>query len=312
MKNPVSIDRPSLRRQFDRRADRLDRADFLLREVERRLFERLEYIKLAPQTVLDVGCGQGKGAVQLAQRFAQAQVFGLDQSPNMIEASQKRHLQAANTGASFTWKNRLAGLLPMSVAGMFTANASPTEQKWQDRLQFMVADTHQLPFADRSVDLVWSNLAAHWFADPREALAQWRRVLRPDGLAMFTALGVDSLRELLPLGVQLPTFQDMHDFGDALQNLRFAEPVMDMEVITLTYQTPDAVLRDIQALGGNALVERFKGLRSRSWRVHLLSELERANIHSLSFEIVYGHAWAPKTERLPQGVSPIEFVPRRK
>jgi malonyl-CoA O-methyltransferase len=312
MKNPVSIDRPSLRRQFDRRAQRLDQADFLLREVERRLFERLEYIKLAPQTVLDVGCGQGKGAVQLAQRFAQAQVFGLDQSPSMIMASQKRHLQPSNTATSLPWKNRLADLLPQSMAGMFGVNTPPSEQKWQDRLQFMVADTHQLPFADRSVDLVWSNLAAHWFADPRQALAQWRRVLRPDGLAMFTALGVDTLRELLPLGVQLPTFQDMHDFGDALQNLRFAEPVMDMEVITLTYQAPDAVLRDVQAIGGNALTQRFRGLRSRSWRVDLLAQIERANIHSLTFEIVYGHAWAPKTERLSQGISPIEFVPRRK
>ena len=63
------------------------------------------------------------------------------------------------------------------------------------------ADAHALPIASNAIDMVWSNLAAHWFDDPLAAVAEWHRVIRPDGLLMFSAFGVDTLKEVRPTPV---------------------------------------------------------------------------------------------------------------
>ena len=316
MKQPQLINRLSLRRQFDRRAESIAGADFLLREIERRAFERLDYIKLQPQVILDVGCGQGKGTLLLAQRFAQAQVIGMDQSPAMIALCKQRH-QRPNAAI-----NRLKLLartvkrwLPDQMQNQRTQNQTNVSSgdSMAQSIQWMCADSHQIPLPDASVDLIWSNCAMHWFADPREVIAQWRRVLRPNGLLMFTSFGVQTLQELAALGAVLPTFQDMHDIGDQMQNQKFAEPVMDMETLQFTYRQAIDVLRDVRAIGGNAIdrdpvAPRSKGLHGRVLKRHILAQLE--SVDRLTFEIVYGHAWAPAQKRLPDGYSPIEFRPR--
>ena len=326
MKQPQLINRLSLRRQFDRRAESIANADFLLREIERRAFERLDYIKLQPQVILDVGCGQGKGTMKLAQRFVQAQVIGMDQSPAMIAGCQRRYqAPTATTNGLKSLANTVKRWLPSAKQ----ASPQPVGQS----IQWMCADSHQIPLPDASVDLIWSNCAMHWFADPREVIAQWRRILRPNGLLMFTSFGVQTLQELSALGAVLPTFQDMHDIGDQMQNQKFAEPVMDMETLHFTYQHAADVLRDVRAIGGNAIgtnaavtslnsaslggdssvgptfaANHAKGLRGRALKQQILANL--VSVDCLTFEIVYGHAWAPAQKRLPEGYSPIEFRPR--
>jgi malonyl-CoA O-methyltransferase len=146
------------------------------------------------------------------------------------------------------------------------------------------------------------------------------RVLAIDGLLMFSTLGPDTLRELrdaLPSGSgeRVHRFIDMHDLGDCLLNAGFAEPVMDMEAISLTYTDLDALLHELEQAGAtNASIARPRGLTGKSsW------QRARANYEHLrtegrlpvTFEIVYGHAWKAAPKKLEDGRSVIEFKPHK-
>jgi len=154
------------------------------------------------------------------------------------------------------------------------------------------------------VQMLWANMALHMAADPQALIAQWHRALAVDGFLMFSCLGPDTLRELRglyrALGWPPPghEFTDMHDWGDMLVHAGFAEPVMDMERITLTWETPARLLAELRELGANLHPARFAGLRGRGWRARLERELDAAlrtadGRLALTFEIVYGHALKP-------------------
>lgn len=297
---PPPLDPRALRLQFDRRAPRFEEADFLLREVERRTLERMDYIKLAPTDVLDVGCGLGAGAQALAARWPEADVTAVDQSVAMARRARSR--LAGDTRAV---ARALAG-----VRRLLGAAGGPAQAARGVRV--VAADTHALPFADASFDLVWSNLALHWFVDPLAAVREWRRVLRPEGLLMFSAFGVDTLAELRAAGMPTIGFPDLHDVGDALVAAGLAQPVMDMERLSLTYQEPQRLLDDLRALGGDALASRRRGLAGRARLAALRAALAaRPDPLSLTFELVYGHAWAPAPRRLPEGYAPVRVVRQR-
>jgi malonyl-CoA O-methyltransferase len=166
---PPPLDPRALRLQFDRRANRFEEADFMLREVERRVLERMDYIRLDPKDVLDVGCGLGAGAAALAARWPQAAVTAVDQSPAMAQRARARL-----AGDAHAVGRALAG-----VRRLFGATAAPADAARAVRVA--AADAHALPFPDASFDLVWSSLAMHWFVDPLAAVSEWRRVLRPGG-----------------------------------------------------------------------------------------------------------------------------------
>jgi malonyl-CoA O-methyltransferase len=323
MKNPLSIDRLSVARQFDRRASRLAEVDFLLREVQRRMFSRLEYIKIEPSVVLDIGCGLGQGAQCLAARFPLAQVVAADLSQNMVFEAARQHAKVGQANnpksglgsvlASAKFKASFSSAVGGFVSKLLGADApkvADVPEKQQSPVQFLVADSHALPLATGSVDLVFSNLALHWFDDPVSAIAEWRRVIKPGGLVMFSSFGPDTLKELASLGVELPTFQDLHDLGDALQTQKFAEPVMDMEALSISYQDPKRLLTDLRNLGGYPLKRRHSGLRGQKFSQSVTNSLAKLTPGAISFELVYGHAWAPKGPWLPEGYSPIEFRPR--
>ncbi len=152
--------------------------------------------------------------------------------------------------------------------------------------------------------MLWANMALHLAADPQALIAQWHRALATDGFLMFSCLGPDTLRELRALYAALgwpapcPDFTDMHDWGDMLVHGGFAEPVMDMERLTLTWATPAALLEELRELGPNLHPGRFPALRGRGWRQRLEAELARALAGpdgrlGLTFEVVYGHAVKP-------------------
>ena len=106
-----------------------------------------------------------------------------------------------------------------------------------------------------AIDLLWSNLALQWVNDPLNAFAEFRRVLAPGGLLMFSTFGPDTLKELREAyrGTDAHThvnrFVDLHDLGDMLVQSGFADPVMDMEHLTLTYTDVRALMRDLKAIG---------------------------------------------------------------
>ncbi len=157
----------------------------------------------------------------------------------------------------------------------------------------------------QGAQMLWANMALHLCADPQALIARWHKLLAVDGFLMFSCLGPDSLRELrelyLALGWPPPShaFTDMHDWGDMLVQAGFAEPVMDMERITLSWASAAHLLAELRTLGRNLHVGRFAGLRGRAWKTELerqlterLSSKQDARL-SLTFEIVYGHAFKP-------------------
>ena len=272
-------------------------SDFLRREIASRMHDRLALVKLAPAQVLDAGCGIGADLGLLQKDYPAAQVIGLDASAAMLA-------RAGASAPASGLKSMLSRLMPAKTG-----------------IDLVCGDFGALPLGPNSVDLVWSNLALHWHPQPDRVFAEWRRVLRVEGLLMFSNFGPDTFRELRTAFAAadehphaLP-FVDMHDFGDQLVEAGFSTPVMDMEVITVTYATPDALLADVRALGGNPLATRARGLVGRAAWQRVLGALERQRRPdgklALSFEVIYGHAFRPAPRKTAAGEAIIRFAPPR-
>jgi malonyl-CoA O-methyltransferase len=274
---------------------RVAASGFLRREIAGRMFERLSLVKNSPQQVLDAGCGVGDDLAQLQKAYPAAQVLGVDAVPAMLSA-------AAGTGQSP--RSFLSRLLPAKSG-----------------IDLVCADFGQLPLGPNSLDLVWSNLALHWHPQPDRVFAEWRRVLRVDGLLMFSNFGPDTFRELRSAFAAMDEtphslpFVDMHDFGDQLVEAGFTTPVMDMEQITVTYDTPQALLADVRAFGGNPLATRRRGLVGRAAWQRMLDALEAGRRPDgklgLTFEVIYGHAFRPAPKVTAAGEAIVRFQPRR-
>ncbi len=277
-------------RQFARRGDLSD-AQFLYAEIGARMNERLDYIRLQPTALLDAGCGAGTALPGLRTRYPEARYTGIDSCEPLLVHARRQHRPAG------------AARLRQSVLGLVGRAAEAPS--------FLQADLAATGLTPESVELVWSNLALHWHAEPHSVLAEWRRVLRVGGLAMFSCLGPGTLRELRAalvtagLETRTPAFVDMHDFGDLLVENGFADPVMDQETLTLTYQDPMRLLADVRALGGNPARGRRAGLVGRSWRDRLCAALDAQRddkgLIRLSLEVAYGHAWRAASHRTVGG-----------
>jgi malonyl-CoA O-methyltransferase len=277
---------------------RVAASGFLRREIAGRMFERLSLVKNSPQQVLDAGCGVGDDLAQLQKAYPAAQVLGVDAVPAMLSAA------AAAAGAGQSPRSFLSRLLPAKSG-----------------IDLVCADFWQLPQGPNSLDLVWSNLALHWHPQPDRVFAEWRRVLRVDGLLMFSNFGPDTFRELRSAFAAMDEtphslpFVDMHDFGDQLVEAGFTTPVMDMEQITVTYDTPQALLADVRAFGGNPLATRRRGLVGRAAWQRMLDALEAGRRPDgklgLTFEVIYGHAFRPAPKVTAAGEAIVRFQPRR-
>ncbi len=285
-----SIDPRAARRANSRAAATYAGAAVLAREVEARMLERLQYIKLLPGRILDAGSGDGHGAKRLAERFPGAQVLALDSALPMLQAA---HLHDA-------WLRRVLK---------------------RARVGYLCADFAAAPLAAASVDLAWSNLALHCAGDPQPALKELRRVLKVGGLLMFSCYGPDTLKELKSAfaahdgAPHVHDFIDMHDLGDMLSACGYSAPVMDMEVITLTYTGADALLADLRATGQqNVSSERRRGLTGKGVLSAMRGEYEKLRRDGrlpASFEIVYGHAWKPEPRLADDGRAIVSMQARR-
>ena len=157
-------------------------------------------------------------------------------------------------------------------------------------------------------DMVWSHMQLHQCADPMQLMTDWNQSLNEQGYVMFSCLGPDSLKELRAVyeqqGWPAPhhAFTDMHDWGDMLLKSGFTQPIMDMERITLTYASADPLIADLRTLGRNLHPQRFAFLRGKAWRGRLVEALnEKLSVSkctdrlTLTFEVIYGHAFKAKT-----------------
>ena len=230
--------------------------------------ERLQWIKLAPPSWAHWEPLQGGIAVHaaLSRRYPGASSF-------VVEPDARRSAAAARA----------------------------LHQPWWRRLRWQGAPVRFEPPGDAAVQMLWSNMALHMARDPQALLQRWHRALEPEGFLMFSCLGPDTLRAVrdawATAGWPPPAhaFTDMHDWGDMLVNNGFAEPVMDMERITLTFETPRRALEELRGLGRNLHLARFGALRGRAWHASMLEVLARSAPTesaglALEFEVIYGHA----------------------
>lgn len=278
--------------------ERIAPSDFLRREIAERMHERLSLVKIVPKQVLDAGCGAGADLAMLQKTYPAAQILGLDGAGAMARAARGPVSQG--------------GALNQLLTRLMPAKAG---------VDVLCGDYGNLPLGPNSLDLLWSNLALHWHPLPDRVFAEWRRVLRVEGLLMFSCFGPDTFIELRSAFAALDAhphtlpFVDMHDFGDQLVEVGFSTPVMDMERITVTYDTPQALLLDVQALGGNPLESRRRGLIGRAaWR-RVLDAFEEQRLPDgklgLTFEVIYGHAFRPAPRTTASGESIVRFQPRK-
>lgn len=260
------LDRHLARAAFERAADRYDQAAVLQHEVESRLLERLDLMRLKPARILDLGCGTGHASAALLNRYKGARVVACDIAIPML-----RHTRGRGR-----WLRR-----PACVGG----------------------DAQALPFADASFDLVYSSLMLQWCNDLDRAFAEINRVLAPGGLLMFTTFGPDTLIELRESWARVDGFThvnvfiDMHDVGDALLRCGLADPVMDVERMTVTYRDVRGLMRDLKDIGAHNVTRgRARGLTGRRKLTQLLTAYDTYRrpdgLLPASYEVVNGHAWA--------------------
>jgi len=285
------FDQSRVRRAFDRAAESYEQFAVLQNEVCNRLLEKLDIVKLQPQMILDAGAGTGQAIPALFQRYKKAQLVALDLSENMLQQT-SRH------------------------GGLFR---SP---------HLVCADIQQLPFADESFDLVFSSLSMQWCNDLNAALLEVKRVLRPGGLFVFTTFGPDTLKELRQSWLSVDEanhvnqFIDMHDIGDALLHDGYAEPVMEAEVLKVTYDTVDEVMRDLKAIGANVTSRTVdtepgsgasqvpRGLTGKETLRKVRESYERFrddDVLPASYEVIYGHAWKPESLSVGENTRIVEF-----
>ena len=268
-----TFDVRQVRRAFSRASTTYADASGLQREVEAQLLDSLEYLDdRVPAVVLDVGSGPAHAALQMRQRWPKSRVIAMDLSLAMLQQAPVR------TG----WRDRL-GL-----------------QKPVDRV---CADLRLLPFADNSVDLLFSNLCLQWVDDLPAALAGFRRVLKPEGLLLVSTFGPQTLIELREsFGVadaapHVSPFVSIAEFGDALMQAGFRNPVLDRDVATGWHPDMTALMREQRAIGAtNALDGRRRGLTGRARFAAAAAHYEQFRTERglpASWEWITAMAWSP-------------------
>jgi malonyl-CoA O-methyltransferase len=253
-----------VRRRFDRAAGSFDSADYVFRHAFDGLMDRLEPVRIEPAVILDLGASTGSGSRALGKRFRRARIISGD----------------------------------ISAAMLRRARAS---RRLFSRPREVQMDARRLPLRDDSVDLVVANMLLPWIDDLPACLGEVNRVLVTGGVFAFSTLGPGSLapiRDTAGPHVRLHAFADMHDVGDALVRAGLADPVIDVDRLTITWPDAAAVRRDhVASGGGNSARGRIATLTGRDRLAALLDPFRRDGGLAAELELVYGHAWgtAPRT-----------------
>ncbi|MGQ3892399.1 malonyl-ACP O-methyltransferase BioC [Legionella sp. CNM-4043-24] len=266
---------------FNRHAFEYEQAAKVQNEIGERLFERLDYLKINPRYVLDLGCGTGVLSRRLKAKYPDACLVSLDLAYAMLKQTGKKQR---------LWR------------------------KWP----LVNADMNQLPFSDAVFDLVFANQVIHWSEPLSRVIQELNRVMKAQGCLMFSTLGPDTFLELRQAFAgadgytHTNSFADMHDVGDCLLSERFLDPVMDMERLTVHYPDLSALIHNLKAQGVRHInPARNPGLTGRGvWQAfekgyQVLRTAEGK--YPLSYEVVYGHAWKGEQRRVGETVE--TFVP---
>lgn len=287
------FDRRRLQHSFGRAAAGYAEVALLQRESESRLLEQLDALgERAPARVLDVGSGPGRASGVMKGRWPRSEVVALDIA------------------------------LPM-------LGQVPKQTRFWRPIHRVCGEAALLPFADASFDLIFSNLCLQWVPELPVALAEFRRVLRPEGLLLFTTFGPDTLLELrqayLDAGESQPPlspFAAIQQVGDALIGAGFRNPVLERENFRLQYAEVMDLMRELRAIGaGDARSGRPRGLGGKSRQARMIrayeAQREADGRVPSTWEVIAAMAWAP-----PPGVPrreaaadiatfPADSIPRR-
>jgi len=262
-----TVDKSNISQSFSQAANDYEQHAFIQQKIAEFLVERLDFIKATPNTVLDIGCGAGRMSRQISRRYPDAMVYGLDIASQMVQQSQQ------NAPKPWLW--------------------------YAPKLNYMCADAEQLPIADKSMDLVISNLTLQW-CDVKAVFQEVARVLKPDGVFLFSTLGPDTLNELRQSWATVDQyshvnfFLDMHDLGDALYQSGFKNPVMDVDWLNFKYDSVKDIMQGLKVIGAhNMTPQRPQGLMGKQKFKNMLQAYETRRTEKglpVTYEVVYGHA----------------------
>ncbi|MGH8029705.1 MAG: malonyl-ACP O-methyltransferase BioC [Arenimonas sp.] len=287
------FDHRRLKRSFGRAAAGYAEVAVLQREVESRLLEQLEVLgPRVPARVLDVGSGPGRASGAMKRRWPRSEIIALDLA------------------------------LPM-------LREVPKHTRWWRPVRRVCAEATQLPLADASVDLVFSSLCLQWVPDLPAALAEFRRVLRPEGLLLFATFGPDTLIELREAYLEagephppLSPFAAIQPVGDALVAAGFRDPVLGRDQFNLTYPDVRTLLHELRAIGANdARAQRPRGLSGKGRHALMVDAYETRRQDGRlpsGWEVITAMAWAPPpgAARREAGVDiasvPVDRIPIRR
>lgn len=276
----MQFDAGQIKRSFENAAAHYDEAATLQREVAERMLERLEYIRISPKTILDVGSGTGYCAQWLARHYPTASIIGIDLAEQMC-------LHA---------RDRMQGSPFASACG----------------------DVQALPVADNSIDLLVSNLTLQWCNNLELAIAEMGRVLKPGGLMLFTTFGTDTLHELRSAWAQadghehVNQFIDMHTIGDMIGAHGMQDVVMDVDRLQEQVNDVYELMRGLKAIGAHNVQQQRKHTLTGKGRLNRMVQgyegfrMQNGKLPA-SYEVVYAHAWAMEEP----GVIPVQTMFRR-
>ena len=270
------LDRAGVRASFDRASASYESAAGLQARVSAELLERLAVFAFEPRVVLDLGAGTGRVTCELKRRYRRALVIALDLAPGMLREA-RRH------------------------------------QQWWRRFERVCGDALRLPLADASVDVVFSSLMLQWCEPLDRALAECRRVLKPDGFFAFSTFGPDTLHELRGAWASadgynhVNHFVDVHEVGDALVRAGLMEPVLDVDRVEVGYPDALSLMRDLKAIGAhNVTAGRPRALvgRARLKRMQDAYEAFRRDDRlPATYEVIYGASWGAAGRRTAAAVA---------
>lgn len=271
---------------FNLQAIHYEKVALMQQESGTQLIERLDYLKINPEYILDLGSGCGQFTEQLKKKYPKAVVIGVDIAHHMLLVSKKKQ---------HFWK------------------------KWP----VVNADMNALPFADGVFDLVFSNQVIHWADSIPQLFKELNRVMRVNGCLMFSSLGPDTFKELsaawslVDSYAHINPFLDMHDIGDSLLHEQFVDPVMDMDQLTVHYDSLKLALTSLKQQGvRNINPKRRPGLTGKKTWTQFCAAYESfkttENKYPISYEIVYGHAWKGEKKGLKNKETsvPLSYIKR--
>jgi malonyl-CoA O-methyltransferase len=276
------IDKNKISLAFNQAAPEYEQHAFIQNKISEYLFERLDFNAIQPQNILDLGCGSGKLTRQLGYRYSNANIYGVDLALAM--------LKQAKFNAPKTWL-------------------------WYDPKQnYLCADAERLPFADQSMDLVISNLMLQW-CDNAAVFNEVARILRPDGVLLFSTLGPDTLIELRQSWAKVDdyshvhTFLDMHIVGDMLYASGLKHPVLDAEWLNFKYSSVKDIMQGLKIIGAsNISAQRRPGLSGKNKFKQMIQYYEQLRGDKglpVTYEVIYGYALGVKGKFIP--INPISY-----